>query len=126
MALCLAIDKDNQVWVGTAGKGLFRIKNDTPEQPLVNKPEANIETAAIINQPISKSNHEAVITNKKSAIAITKKSKKKKNKPKRKRFSMFNNNTNNTKTEGDQKTDFAKNRQTNTIKSNKNENENPA
>ena len=36
---------------------------------------------------------------------------------------MFNNNTNNTKTEGDQKTDFAKNRQTNTIKSNKNENE---
>lgn len=33
-ALCLAVDYDNHIWVGTAGKGLFKIENDPPETPL--------------------------------------------------------------------------------------------
>lgn len=34
MSLCLAVDSDNQVWVGTAGNGLYRINNALLEEPM--------------------------------------------------------------------------------------------
>lgn len=34
MALCIEIDNYNQVWVGTAGNGLYKINNATLEKPL--------------------------------------------------------------------------------------------
>lgn len=38
MALCIEVDSENQVWVGTGGSGLFRINNRPLEQPMAANP----------------------------------------------------------------------------------------
>ncbi len=125
MALCLAIDNENQVWVGTAGKGLYKIQNEEPELPIANNTES-VEQTVIINQPPSKPEFNEIVAQKEPEIVIKNNPKKKKvekSKAKRKRFSLFsdsevaaNDNT--------EKSGFAKNRTSQKVKNKKVENEN--
>ncbi|MFK7946688.1 MAG: two-component regulator propeller domain-containing protein [Saprospiraceae bacterium] len=56
MALCIEIDNDNQVWIGTGGSGLFRINNTPLEQPMAANPplkgfvEKTIEEVGTIDE----------------------------------------------------------------------------
>lgn len=55
-ALCLAVDQQNGIWVGTGGKGLFKIANEMSDQPLAfGTPKGKTKTVipSRSNQPLS-------------------------------------------------------------------------
>ncbi|NJN78558.1 MAG: hypothetical protein HC803_09735 [Saprospiraceae bacterium] len=56
MAVCIAVDNDNQIWVGTAGKGLYKINNTLIEMPFAtNTDKDKTAFAGILNRTTAKS-----------------------------------------------------------------------
>lgn len=55
MALCISVDNDNQVWVGTAGNGLYKINNTLIETPFAGEVDKDkVAFAGVLNRTTTK------------------------------------------------------------------------
>lgn len=62
MALCITVDNDNQIWVGTAGNGLFKINNTLIEVPFAGEIDKNkVAFASVLDRTTAKSPEEQPI-----------------------------------------------------------------
>ncbi len=61
MALCVKVDKENQIWVGTAGSGLYKVSNTVMAEPMAaNEHKSMIAFAGV--EKSSKKEIETVVT----------------------------------------------------------------